>query len=136
MRAWMLMTLLLTGAADAEQVIWKCRDTKGGVTFQNSPCEPATREVGAKVFYTAPDSEIAADRARMAQAEIDRRNAELHSQSQSYPWINPRPESERDKQRARCNAARATLDRAISQGVDGTVRTGLERVEIDACFEL
>jgi hypothetical protein len=77
-----------------------------------------------------------AAQARRAQDEIDRRNAALHSPVQAYVYSPPRPESARDRQRARCNAARAAVDRAVHDGWDSSVRMGLERAAIDACFGL
>ena len=136
MRSWPMVLLLVWSGANAQQVIWKCRDSKGAVTFQNSPCEPGTREVGARVFDTGVDSPVAAAQASRARAEMDRRNASLHAQSQTYFDNSPRPQSERDRQRARCEAARASVDRAIHEGWDTSVRAGLERAAIDACFGL
>jgi hypothetical protein len=83
MRSIVLLALLVAAPVSAQQVIWKCRDARGALTFQNAPCEPGTREVGAKEYNT-PDHYDAAQNAQRISREVDARNRALHRPVYSY----------------------------------------------------
>jgi hypothetical protein len=118
------------------QVIYKCRDGKGAMVYQNAACPPDSKAVQAKAYDTGQPSNAALWRAYNAKKEMDARNQALHNRTISSAWSPGSTETERDKQKRRCKAARETEQRAISNGSSAEYRAGLTRAVIDACFGL
>lgn len=123
----------ISGAAQAQQVIWKCRDTKGAESFQNFPCRGDKREVQSRYYYT-PDHADATVAAAQVRAEMDRRNAELHQPVYTSPKYSA--PSARQLRQAECAAARRDALDAARRGVMSTSREWYERRAIDTCFGL
>lgn len=133
MRLVLLAALLIAAPVSAQQTIWKCRDAKGAIVFQNLPCAVGMRELGAKVYDT-PDTRRAAVYAERVRREMDARNRALHRPVVTYR--SPNPPSAREQKKARCKRAQEAAQDAAMRGVSSWIREGLERESIDACFGL
>ncbi|MGN6511966.1 MAG: DUF4124 domain-containing protein [Lysobacteraceae bacterium] len=128
----MVLLLAWISTAGAESIIWKCKEPKGGVVYQNSPCAPGTAQ-GAKAYDTPDRPEALAERARH-EAEMDRRNAAMHADT-GY-GDRPNSQTPRDLQKQQCQYARQAANEAARNGVPYPVRERYERAAVDACFGL
>jgi hypothetical protein len=129
-----MLLLLVAGCANA-QVIYKCRDAKGAMTYQNAPCPPDAKPVQAKAYDTGKPSNAALWQAYNAKKEMEARNAAMNSGSGYVYRSTPEP-TERDKKKERCRLARVAWQRGISAGVPSAVGVNLSRAETDACAGL
>jgi len=123
-----VLLLACVSTAGAEQIIWKCKGPKGVPIFQNVPCAPGQALQGAKVYDTPDRPEAIIERSRH-EAEMDRRNASMHSGGGSSYATS-------QVQTQRCQAAREAAANAARQGVPFPARGYYERAAVDACFGL
>ena len=134
MRIVVVVLLMLCVGSAGAQVIYKCRDAKGAMAYQNAPCPPDAKAIQAKVYDTGTPSNAALWQAYNAKKEMDARNAAMHSGG--YAVRSSANPTERDQQKERCRLARAAWQRGINAGVPNDVGIGLSRAATDACFGL
>jgi hypothetical protein len=129
-----VLALLCVSTVQA-QVIYKCRDGKGAMVYQNAPCPPNAKVVQAKAYDTGKPSNAALWQAYNAKKEMEVRNAVMHDGS-GYAYQRTSEPTERDKQKERCRVARAAEQDGIRRGVPSDVGLRLSKAATDACFGL
>lgn len=131
----MLSALLFAGGLQAQTVIVKCIDAKGGVAYTNDACPPGQSVAGARTYAAVHDDP-------QARAEVQRLDEQMQQRYRadrsngSAGAGTPHAETTRDRQKRACAAARqATVD-ARTKNLDRSRRLALDKAAVDACFGL
>jgi hypothetical protein len=131
----LLAAMLLAAPALAQTVIVKCVDAKGNISYTTDACQPGQSVEDVKSYAPVRDDPAARQRVRDIERIQADRDARARGSGVQTLWRSTL-RSDRDQQRAECNAAQKVAREARGKGYSSSYLITLDRAAANACFGL